>query len=947
MQWAAGGGSEPLQAGYGAQRLPFVSLLALVLITGYVTQNVAHAESVFPGTVWESRAPEAVGMDAAKLDELAARLGGRGCVVKNGYAVKTWGDQAERSDWYSSAKPVLSTMLFFAIQEGLVKNVDQRVADFGWELKPKDQTMTFRHLGAMTSGYARPEAPGEAWAYNDFAIQLYQKTLFDKVFKGDAVRVAEDPNRLGALGLQDGLRFSDKRRLAASVRDFARIVWFWVNKGRWDGKQALDRRFFDEYMTPQVPKQLPRTQKADEDDYLGIGSYGGSSDQTYYGSGIYGFNWWFNDTGRFNPDTLMWPDAPRDTVMSLGFGGNCSAFVPSLDLAIVCAEGEWGDETPGDPASPMNQLLKLAAEAAGYQRGRVLLSDEMRKWHDVTLSFLGPASGEQADPNPFTDYRLDVTFTCGEARYTVPGYYAADGNAANTSAKEGPIWRVHFAPDREGVWTYRASFRTGPGTAMADEAGAGEPAAFDGVSGSFTVAPSDKAAPDFRAKGMLRYTGGRYLQFADTGEYYLKGGADSPENFLAFADFDQTPPSHRYEPHAADHRFDDPVWKKNKGGNIFGALNYLAGKGMNSVYFLTMNVEGDGKDVWPWTSDRERYRFDCSKLDQWDIVFSHMDKLGILLHVVTQEQENDQVLDGGELGPERRLYYRELAARFAHHPALVWNLGEENTNTDAQRKAFADYVRRLDPYGHPVVVHTFPGQYDEVYESLLGYPHLEGPSLQMGDMKQTHDETLKWVRRSVAAGRPWFVCLDEIGPADTGVKPDADDPNHDEVRRYALWGNLMAGGAGSEWLFGYEYAHNDINCEDWRSRDRMWDLTRYAIAFFQQYLPFTEMEPADELVTGEGAWCLAKRGDVYAVYAPKPDNVKLDLPPGRYHVQWYNPRQGGPLEQGKKVRGGGQRFLGKPPADRDQDWVILVRNVTDDLPQKETSMLVGRGSPGR
>jgi len=33
---------------------------------------------------------------------------------------------------------------------------------------------------------------------------------------------------------------------------------------------------------------------------------------------------------------------------------------------------------------------------------------------------------------------------------------------------------------------------------------------------------------------------------------FLKGGADSPENFLGYFEFDQTPPSHKYQPHAAD-----------------------------------------------------------------------------------------------------------------------------------------------------------------------------------------------------------------------------------------------------------------------------------------------------------------------------------------------------------------------------------------------------------
>ena len=38
-------------------------------------------------------------------------------------------------------------------------------------------------------------------------------------------------------------------------------------------------------------------------------------------------------------------------------------------------------------------------------------------------------------------------------------------------------------------------------------------------------------------------------------------------------------------------------------------------------------------------------------------------------------------LDGGQLGPERKLYCRELIARFAHELAINWNIGEENTQS--------------------------------------------------------------------------------------------------------------------------------------------------------------------------------------------------------------------------------------------------------------------------
>jgi hypothetical protein len=596
-----------------------------------------------------------------------------------------------------------------------------------------------------------------------------------------------------------------------------------------------------------------------------------------------------------------------------------------------------------------------------------ILSGESKKWHKVTITFT-PAEGgfgqgglrppdtsETADPNPFRNYRLNVTFQKGDKRYIVPGYYAADGSAAETSATAGNKWRVHFVPDEQGQWSWIASFRNGPDIAISSDPTAGSPVAFDGTEGTFTVGPTDKTGRDHRDKGLLKYVGRRYLQFAETGEYFLKGGADSPENFLAYADFDGTFDTtgleregeakgekflHQYAPHIQDFRPGDPTWKNGKGKGIIGALNYLASKGMNSVYFIPYNIDGgDGKDVWPWTSPNEKYRFDCSKLDQWEIIFSHTDKLGIMLHIITQEQENDQGLDGGELGIQRKLYYRELVARFAHHLAMVWNLGEENTNTDSQRKAFARYIKDLDPYDHPVVMHTFPGQYDEAYTPLLGYQYFEGPSLQTND---THLQTIKWLDRSASAGRPkaalikpasggrqWFVCLDEIGPAHTGVKPDKDDYWHDDVRKKHLWGNLMAGGAGVEWYFGYNFPNNDLTCEDWRSRDHIWDLTRYALEFFHQYLPFTEMTHHDELTSGKDNYCFAKPGQIYAVYLPSGGTTDLDLgaSSATFSVQWFNPRIGSPLQAGTiaEITGPGAVAIGCPPQETDKDWLALIK----------------------
>lgn len=583
----------------------------------------------------------------------------------------------------------------------------------------------------------------------------------------------------------------------------------------------------------------------------------------------------------------------------------------------------------------------------------VRLSGEQKTWHKITLEIQGPEVSEQDFPNPFLDYRLEAVFTNGEQSFRVPGFFAADGNAAQTAAEKGNTWKIHFSPNRPGTWTYQVSFRKGKNIALSDDPEAGMALDADGTQGEFTVAETDKEGRDFRAKGRLVNTGNHYLVHAGSGEIFLKTGADSPENFLGFRDFDGTyyggsniqrsgedaPNSglHAYEPHVGDWKEGDPLWQGEKGKGIIGALNYLASKEMNSVYFLTLNILGDGEDVWPYTDRNERYRFDCSKLDQWEIVFSHMDKLGLMMHVVLQETENEQLLDGGYLDVQRMLYLRELVARFSHHNAITWNLGEEHGPVEwmpyaqsvEDTKKMADYLRKIDPYDHFIVVHTHPSTKNrqEYLPNYLGFESLDGPSIQAGNPYESHASTLEWIQQSKAAGKPWIVSIDEIGQHWKGAMPDEFDPAHDTIRKQVLWGNLMAGGAGVEWYFGYKYPHGDLNCEDWRSRDKLWDQSRVAADFFRKYLPVMEMQSADNLVSN--AYCFAKPGEIYAVYylGEGFSGVNLSGADGLFDVKWYNPREGGELMKGSidEVSAGKLVNIGTPPDhDPTKDWLCLI-----------------------
>lgn len=578
-----------------------------------------------------------------------------------------------------------------------------------------------------------------------------------------------------------------------------------------------------------------------------------------------------------------------------------------------------------------------------------VVSGELRTWHKVTLTFDGPNTSEQAEPNPFTDYRLDVVFKQGDHSLIVPGYYAADGDAAQTSAESGNKWRVHFSPDRAGEWSWTARFRTGEDVAMADSASAGKTAGFfDNERGTFTILETNKKAPDTRSHGAVQAVGHRYPIAAGTGEVFWKVGADSPENLLAYADFDGDFKSDgkkdhlikTWSAHVRDWKEGDPVWKDGRGKGMIGAVNYLASKGLNAMSFLTFNIEGDDRNVFPYTSYDERERLDISRIAQWEIVFEHATAKGLFLHFKTQETENETLLDQGETGRQRKLYYRELIARFGHHPALNWNLGEENGEwgknhhkekfqTTAQRIAMGAYFEKNDPYDHPVVIHN--GQWpQDLYGKDIPF---DGASLQTANptFANVHKATLNILTASKNKGKAWIVACDEPGDAQHSLVPDAEDPTHDNARMNALWGNLLAGGWGLEFYFGYKHDHSDLTCQDWRSRDKFWDQGAHALNFFRtQDLRYVEMECRDQLLVDAPGFCLCKPGHSYVLLikdTSKTAKLDLEKTESTYSIKWYNPRRGGKLQEGSvnEIQGAGVQGLGVPPTEVGKDWVVLVR----------------------
>lgn len=580
----------------------------------------------------------------------------------------------------------------------------------------------------------------------------------------------------------------------------------------------------------------------------------------------------------------------------------------------------------------------------------VVLSGELRRWHKITLTCDGPMTGEDHATNPFMDYRLDVTFTHENGKQVVvPGYYAACDDPTG-GCDNGNKWKVHFTPDRTGEWNYTFAFTTGNKVAIN---GGGNTAGFvDGKSGDFTVGESDKSGRDFRAanKGQLKYVGEHYLQFAGTGgdipngDFFIKAGADAPENMMAYEDFDATPNRGNrrksWSPHQQDYNANEAAgftWGNGKGTEMLGVVNYLATKGVNAFSFLTLSLHGDDENVFPylmkvnestyngyndaqqWSQGVYHDRFDVSKLAQWERIMEYADQKGMFMHFKTLETENDNMMDSDNFGDERKIYYRELIARFSHHLALNWNLTEESTLKDVVVRQTAAYIKSVDPYDHHRVLHTYPGQQAQRYNPQLGSnSELTGASVQT-DKSKVHADVLNWVTNSANAGKKWVVCNDEQGSANIGVDQDGNDDKL--VRQQVLWGTLMAGGMGVEYYYGYQTGITDLNAEDHRSRDLKYSHAAYAIQFFENYLidHVTTMGAADDVTGATDDYVFAKPGEIYAVYRTNGGSTGINLPAGSWSVQWFNPRTGGGLSAATML-------TGNLVAPDNNDWVALITN---------------------
>lgn len=191
---------------------------------------------------------------------------------------------------FSMAKSFTSILIGCAIDDGLIKSVDEPVIKYIPELADNDlQQVTIRHLLQMTSGIefnesyvnpfgdaatyyygtnllkailkSKPDiAPGKAFRYSSGDTQLLGLVL-QRALKTKSVTAYLQEKLWKPLGMEYDATWSlDKEGglektfccVNARARDFAKIGRLYLNKGSWNGRQIVSRNWVEESLKPDT-----------------------------------------------------------------------------------------------------------------------------------------------------------------------------------------------------------------------------------------------------------------------------------------------------------------------------------------------------------------------------------------------------------------------------------------------------------------------------------------------------------------------------------------------------------------------------------------------------------------------------------------------------------------------------------------------------------------------
>ena len=469
--------------------------------------------------------------------------------------------------------------------------------------------------------------------------------------------------------------------------------------------------------------------------------------------------------------------------------------------------------------------------------------------------------------NPFIDVKVNGSFAkAGGSATTVEGF---------CDSADGSVFRIRFMPSSSGEYSYSIAYRQG----------------------SFESSHSGKfRATDGHRWGPVRVDPQYPWHFIweGTGKHYFFNGTTA---FFLMG------------------------WREERVINY--CIERLLGMKINRVRVL---IAGAARILWgepvmtgdnfkmslrPWIAKspdnfddpgNDYTRFNVAYWQKWERMLRFARDRNVIISAIL-DISTHKAQPAADSEDELR-YIRYAVARLSAYSNLNWDLGDDLDSYRDEKWAhkIGTLIQGWDPYKHLASSHPVHRENQDRASDWFGFTSIQNWS------RQQHELMLEERQIQLRTGRIIPQTNEEYGYEDHYPRwaPAPDGDSAETLRRVA-WDVAMAGAYGT----AGESSRRGTNIwpdtgGGWingRGDDAMVMLKGYEhmVDFFTSF-EWWKTEPHDELVTN-GAYCLAKPGEIYVVYVPvRPmcgnreayenqkvcGDVTLKLEPGTYQAKWFS-----------------------------------------------------------
>jgi hypothetical protein len=515
---------------------------------------------------------------------------------------------------------------------------------------------------------------------------------------------------------------------------------------------------------------------------------------------------------------------------------------------------------------------------------------------EVTAKVEGPDAS-----NPFTDAILRGSFgkAGGSERTAVDGF---------CDSADGSVFRIRFMPSSPGSYMYSIAYRQG---------------SFETTHvGTFQASDGHRRGPvrvDPKYPWHFIWEGpGEHYFFNGTTAFFLMGWRED--------------------------RVINYIIERLHGLKINRIRALLAGATTTLWGEPVMPGENFSLFLRPWVAETpasldhpgiDFTRFNVPYWQKWERMLRFArDRDVIISAILDISTHKAQPAAGSE---DERRYVRYAVARLSAFSNVNWDLGDDLDSYRDEKWAHetGTLIQSWDPYKHLASSHPVHREHQDRASKWFGFTSIQNWS------RQQHELMLEERQIQIKTGRIIPQTNEEYGYEDHyphwAPAPDGDSA---ETLRRAAWDIAMAGAYGT----AGEGSRRGTNI--WPDTGGGWingrgDDTQVMLKGYEHIVDFFtsfewwKTEPHDELVNN-GAYCLAKPGEIYAVYLPlRPicgnseafehqkvcGAVSIKLEPGTYEARWFSAYTGETVPL-PPVEG---RLWTLPKTPGWLDWALLLQ----------------------